>query len=97
MTDQQIKLEALSRAIELCRVPAAKNNLFASRAGYQLVNAMHDLTEVEALYDFAEDVAREAHLPDELILTEEDRLDPSNVMERMVRRWRSRDARRAAA
>jgi hypothetical protein len=86
VTDQQIKLEALSRAIELCRVPAAKNNLFASRAGFQLVNAMHDLTEVDALYDFAEDVAATAGLPEncEPILT--DRTSSGAVISRHIER-----------
>lgn len=53
------QIDALVRAALQCR-PSARNGLaFASRPGLALVNAIYDLTGVDALYDLAADVAFE--------------------------------------
>jgi hypothetical protein len=47
--------EVIAKAIA-ARREASENNLFASKAGKELVNAMFELTEVDGLYDLARDV-----------------------------------------
>lgn len=53
------KLDNLIRAAERCRVAAEHNLIFASRSGVALLNAMHDLTEVDGLYDLEQEARRE--------------------------------------
>lgn len=53
------KLEALIAAAQAARHAAGRGLVFSSRAGADLLDAMHDLTEVDALHDFAQDVCRE--------------------------------------
>jgi hypothetical protein len=96
MTEQMLKLKALIQAAECALEAASRDRLFASRAGFRLVNAMHDLTEVDALYDFAEDVAATAGLPEncEPILT--DRTSSGAVISRHIERAKDAEKRRAA-
>ena len=60
MNPQLNKLETLISMAERCRPAASVGHLFASRAGAALMNALHDLTGIEAVYDAAQDCAREA-------------------------------------
>lgn len=53
------KLEAVIAAAQSARHAAARNLLLASRAGVALLDAIHDLTEVDGVFDFAADVRRE--------------------------------------
>lgn len=52
---QLAKLEALRAACDRCLDYAAVGDLFATVEGVRLINAAHDLFEVDALYDFALD------------------------------------------
>lgn len=45
------KLNALIRTAENARSAAASEDLFASKQGRSLILAMHDLVEVDALFD----------------------------------------------
>lgn len=58
-SEQRMKLEAAITALGRCRAAADRGNLFASNEGLAMVNALYDLTEVDALYDFAQDFAHE--------------------------------------
>ena len=53
---QHAKLEAAIAAANRALPAASRGELFASRAGAALINALHDLTEVDALYDLAGDI-----------------------------------------
>lgn len=59
------KLDALISAAAAAREAARTERLFASCAGLALVNAIHDLLEVDAIYDFASDMGRELGLFDD--------------------------------
>lgn len=63
--NQLSHLEALIAAAEKARTAAARGNQFVSIEGMRLVNAMHDLTEVDALYDLADDIAVQIDEPRE--------------------------------
>lgn len=63
--NQLAHLEALIVAAEKARTAAARGDLFVSIEGVRLVNAMHDLTEVDALYDLADDIAVQIDEPRE--------------------------------
>jgi hypothetical protein len=56
---QSARLEALIVAADASRPAAARGALFASQAGYALVNAAFDLFECDGLYDLARDVEHE--------------------------------------
>jgi hypothetical protein len=58
VSDQVTKLWAMIDAATRCsQLPALRrNDLFGTREGVALVNAMYDLTEVDALYEFARDI-----------------------------------------
>ena len=58
-TDQRYKLEAAITALGRCRDAADRDELFGSREGIAAVNALHDLTDVDGLYDLAQDMALE--------------------------------------
>jgi len=58
-SDQLVKLDAVINAAMAARAEASRENLFASQAGKILVNAMHDLTEVDGLYDKVRDISFE--------------------------------------
>ncbi len=53
-------LDALIRTAMRARMDARNGNLFVSRAGFALINALHDLTEIKEVYDLAGDVAMQA-------------------------------------
>lgn len=60
---QLAQLTAIVKAAEQARVSILTTSnfaLFESHEGAALVNAMHDLTEVDALYDLAGDVRHAA-------------------------------------
>lgn len=57
---QAEKLDNLIRAAERCRAAASVDLIFASKAGAALLLAIHDLTEIDAVYDKALDTEREA-------------------------------------
>jgi hypothetical protein len=57
ITTQAVKLDAMIAAAVSARREAERGNLFASHAGRALVNAAHDIFEVDGLYDLADDVA----------------------------------------
>lgn len=59
---QLIKLEALRAACDRGLLAASKGELFACTDGVRVINAAHDLFEVDALYDFAGDVCFELGL-----------------------------------
>lgn len=71
MSTQREALEALSRAIPAALRVADTGHLFSSPQGYALVNAMHDLTECDALYEMAGDIATEVGLPHEPSIAEQ--------------------------
>ena len=56
------KLDTLIRTATAAREQARQGNLFASIEGVCFLNAIYDLTEVDAVYDFADDVRRECGL-----------------------------------
>lgn len=56
---QREKLENIIRAAERALVAAEHGHLFGDRRGLALVNAIHDLLEVDAIYDLARDIERE--------------------------------------
>lgn len=65
MGTQLEKLDALIRTACAARGAAIHDNLFASIEGVCLLNACHDLIEVDGIYDLAVDVKRECGLFDE--------------------------------
>jgi hypothetical protein len=63
--NQLAHLEAVIDAAEKARAAAQRGDLFVSIEGMRLVNAIHDLTEVDALYDLADDIAAQIDEPRE--------------------------------
>lgn len=63
--NQLAHLEAVIDAAEKARAAAQRGDLFVSIEGMRLVNAIHDLTEVDALYDLADDIAVQIDEPRE--------------------------------
>jgi hypothetical protein len=53
------KLEAMIAAAQSARHAAAHDMLFASRSGVALAEAIHDLIEVDGVFDLAGDIRRE--------------------------------------
>lgn len=56
---QLLKLEALRAACDRGLFAAQRGDLFATTPGLALLNAIHDLTECDAIYDMAADCVRE--------------------------------------
>lgn len=66
MSTQLEKLDTLIRTATAAREQARREMLFASVEGVCLLNALYDLTEIDAVYDFTDDVRRECGLFAEL-------------------------------
>lgn len=59
MSTQLEKIDNLIRAAEACRPAASVDQVFGSRRGVALLNAVHDLLELDSIYDFARDIERD--------------------------------------
>jgi hypothetical protein len=59
-SDPQLgRVDELISALQAARLDASRGNFFASHAGKAAVNAMFELTEIDALYDKVRDISFE--------------------------------------